>query len=805
MFRNYLKTALRNVKRNKGYAAINVTGLAVGIAACALLFIVVQYELSYEKFQPAYNNIYRVVIQDKYPDGIDYTPGTPFPVLDALRVDIPQITTGALYASYGSQVTVLGKNDANTSSEKKFIESTGIFFADPQFFSVFHFNWLAGSPALLSEPNNTVLTKKMAEKYFGGWQNAVGQFIKLDNTLTLKVAGILEDVPANSDFPLGVVTSYISLKNTDFYNYSTDWGRTTSNQQVYVRLPENLPAENINKQLLQFSNKHYQEDKSNERISFLQPLRDIHFDNRFGNFGDHITSRSTLWTLSLIGLFIIVMACINFINLATAQAVNRSKEIGIRKVLGSNRWKLFWQMMGETAMIVFASLILAGVFAHICLPFIKHIDSINEPLSIFKTQTIFFLLGTGIVVTIFSGLYPSMVMSGFSPMTALKNKITSATVGGISLRRGLVVTQFAISQVLIVGTIVAVSQMNFVRTADLGFNKDAVFVLSGNSDSIIVSRQQAFKQQLLQLPGVQSVSFSSDVPSSDNNWGTNFFFDHRPGENYTLYFKCADADYFKTFGLQFAAGHGYSASDTMRDVVINETLVKKLGLKTANEAIGKEIRMGARDPWRTIVGVVKDFKTNSLRYEIKPTLIGPKKRFYGNTYVKIRSSNLAQTKDAILKTWDKYYPEYATSNYFMDESINNFYRQEDQLSLLYKIFAGIAIFISCLGLYGLVSFMAVQRTKEVGIRKVLGASVKNIVYLFSKEFTILIGVAFLVAAPLAWYMMNNWLSNFVYRIPISAGVFVLAVLISVIIAWITVGYKSIRAAMVNPVKSLRTE
>ncbi|HYK47352.1 MAG TPA: ABC transporter permease, partial [Parafilimonas sp.] len=747
MFRNYLKTSLRNLIRNKGYAGINVTGLAIGMAACVLLFIVVRYELSYDKFQPDYQNIYRVVTQDKYQDGIDYTPGTPFPVLDALRVDIPQITVGALYASYGSQVTVVGKGEAAGTSQKKFIESSGLFFADPQFFAVFHFTWLTGSPSVLSEPNKTVLTKRMAEKYFGNWHDAVGQFLKLDNTLTLEVAAILEDVPANSDFPLGMVTSYVSLKNTEFYGYSTDWGRTTSNEQVYVKLPGNVSAENINNQLLQFGKKHYREDKSNERTNFLQPLSQIHFDDRFGNFGDHVTTRSTLWTLSLIGIFIIVMACINFINLATAQAVNRSKEIGIRKVLGSNRWKLFWQMMGETAIIVFVALILAVVIADICLPFIKHIDSIEEPLNIFTTRTLLFVGITGIVVTFFSGLYPSLVMSGFSPMSALKNKITSATIGGISLRRGLVITQFAISQVLIIGTIVAISQMSFVRTADLGFNKNAVFVLSGNADSVVISRQQAFKQQLLQIPGVQSASFSSDVPSSDNNWGTNFFFDHGPELNYTLYFKCADEDYFKTFGLQFAAGHGYSASDTMKDVVINETLVKKLGLKSDNDAIGKQIRMGARDPWRTIVGVVKDFKTNSLRYEIKPTLIGPKKRFYSNTSIKIRSSNLVGTKEAILKTWDKYYPEYATTSYFMDESINNFYLQENQLSLLYKIFAGIAIFISCLGLYGLVSFMAVQRTKEVGIRKVLGASIKNIVYLFSKEFTILIGVAFIIAAP----------------------------------------------------------
>ncbi|HXL57583.1 MAG TPA: FtsX-like permease family protein, partial [Chitinophagaceae bacterium] len=573
----------------------------------------------------------------------------------------------------------------------------------------------------------------------------------------------------------------------------------------FMLLPATESADKINVQLKQFSKKNYaKKNQGITRWNSLQPLSDVHFDDRFGNLGDHVTSKSTLLTLSLIAVFIIIMACINFINLATAQAVNRSKEIGIRKVLGSNRWNLFWQMMGETAIIVVASLILAIALADICLPFIKHIDSINEPLSIFTTQTILFLIGISVVVTIFSGLYPSLIVSGFSPMLALKNKITSATIGGISLRRGLVITQFAISQVLIIGTIVAISQMNFVRNADLGFNKEAVLLLNANADSAFISRESAFKRSLLQLPGVQAASFSSDVPSSDNNWGTNFSFNHQPDEDFSLYYKCADEDYFKTFGLQFAAGHGYGAGDSVNDVVINETLLKKLGLKNAGEAIGKQIRMG-RDDWKNIIGVVKDFKTNSLREETRPTLIKPKKRFYTVTSVKIKSSNLAQTKDAIEKTWDKYYPEYANTSSFMDENINNFYRQEDQLSLLYKIFAGIAIFISCLGLYGLVSFMAVQRTKGVGIRKVLGASVANIVYLFSKEFTLLIIIAFVIAAPLAWYMMNSWLENFHYRIQMSIGVFVLAVFLSVVIALITVGYKSLRAAMANPVKSLRTE
>ncbi len=681
-----------------------------------------------------------------------------------------------------------------------------MFFADPQFFKIFQYKWLVNGPAVLKDPNVTVLTKKMAEKYFGNWHRAVGKFLKLDNVIVLKVAGILDDAPANTDFPLGVATSYETLKHyADIYGYTTTWGRTTSSNQIFMLLPPSESAEKINAQLKEFSKKNYTEEKKgNIRWNSLQPLRDIHFDDRFGNLGDHVTGKSTLWTLSLIGVLIIIMACINFINLSTAQAVNRSKEIGIRKVLGSNRKNLFRQIMGETALIVCMSVIFAVAIATICLPYIKHIDSISEPLNILTVRTSAFILFIALAVTLFAGLYPSLILSGFSPILAIKNKITSATVGGISLRRGLVITQFAISQVLIIGTIVAISQMNFIRNADLGFNKEAVLVLNANTDSAFISRETAFKQTLMQLPGVQAASFSSDVPSSDNNWGTSFAFNHQPNENFTLYYKCADADYFKTFGLQFVAGHGYNTGDSVNDVVINETLVKKLGLKNASDAIDKQIRMG-EDEWKTITGIVKDFKTNSLRNEIEPILIKPKKRLYAVTAVKIKSSNIAHTKNAIEKTWDKFYPEYANTSSFMDDNINNFYQQENQLSLLYKIFAGIAIFISCIGLYGLVSFMAVQRTKEVGIRKVLGASVANIMYLFSKEFTLLIVIAFIIAAPLAWYFTNNWLQNFHYRIQIGIGVFVLAVLISVVIALITVGYKSLKAAIANPVKSLRTE
>jgi putative ABC transport system permease protein len=805
MIRNYFKIALRNITRHKAYSAINISGLAIGIAACLLLFLVVRYELSYDSFQKNYKRIFHIVMQDKYSDGIDYTGGVPFPALEAARLDFPQVTSGALYANYGSQVTVAGTDPLHASGNKKFVETTGIFFCDPQFFEVFDYKWLVGSPAILKEPNITVLTKSMAEKYFSKWRDAVGQYLKLDNAVTVRVSGILDDPPANTDFPLRVVTSFETMKrNASTYRYMDNWNQVTSNFQVYMMIPENVSVDLINNQLKGFSKKHRGSDGNSERALFLQPLSEVHFDSRFGNLGDHVSSKSTLRTLSLIGLLIIVMACINFVNLSTAQSVGRSKEVGVRKVLGGNRRQLFRQMMGETALIVIMALVLSIAIAWLALPYVKHFVSIPESLNLFNSEGILFILITGLVVTALSGIYPSMILSGFRPALALKNKINAVSTSGITLRRGLVILQFAISQILIIGTIIAVSQMNYVRSADLGFNKNAVLVLNGNSDSTSVARQPAFKDQLLRIPGVQSVSLNTDPPSSDNNWGTNFAFDYRPDEKFTVFLKFSDPEYFTTYGLHLIAGRVFEKSDTIREVVINETLMRKLGVKNPRDILGKSIRLG-RNSWKPIVGVVRDFKTNSLREEVKPLLISTSNKNYGSAAIKLNTTDISGVQAAIQATWDKFYPEYANTATFFDESIARFYQQENQLSTLYKIFAGLAIFISCLGLYGLVSFMAIQKTKEVGIRKVLGASAANIVYLFSREFTILISAAFLIAAPVAYYMMNDWLNHFVYRVSIGISVFAAAVVVSILIAWLTVGYKAIRAALANPVLALRRE
>ncbi|WP_183559311.1 ABC transporter permease [Mucilaginibacter sp. SP1R1] len=801
MLKNYFKIAWRNIIRHKGYSIINIAGLTLGISACLLIFIIIQYELSFDTYHPNFKHIYHIVTEQIHEDGVHYSPGIPAPATDALRIDFPEAKIAALNTSYGSQITV----PDNSTGDKKFTESTGVAFVEPQYFDIFSFKWAVGSAAVLAEPNMVVIDKSTAVKYFGNWTNAVGKMLKMDNLLNLKVAGIVDDAPTNTDFPFKVMVSYISWKqHPKEYYYENDWGATSSNHQIFMLFPK-ATIDNVNTQLITFTKKHF-ETGTKRHLIFAQPLSMMHFDTRFGNtLGDHLMSMATLRTLSFIAVLIIIMASINFINLSTAQSVGRSKEVGIRKVLGSTRGQLVIQVIGETTLIVLGSVLLAVTAAKMAMPYLKNIASVPESISLFNTYSSLFLVVVTLVVIISSGIYPALVVSGFKPVLALKNKITAASIGGIPLRRALVIAQFAISQLLIIGTIVAVNQMDFVNKADLGFNKNAVLIIPGYTDSLSLRKITAFKQQLLQNPQVQSVSFSSDAPSSENNAGTNFYFNHAvkdPGFN--TFLKFGDADYFKTYELRFAAGKGYDVSDTARQVVVNETFIHKLGIQHAEDAIGKTVRLGTGAAL-PISGVVQDFKTNSLRETVKPIVISIQKGDESQVAIKIKTNHLAKTVAELKKMWETTYPEYAYNGYFLDQNIAQFYKQENQMALVYKIFAMIAIFISCLGLYGLVSFMAVQRTKEVGIRKVLGASVSSIIYLFSKEFMVLIGISCVVAIPVAWYLMTGWLQNFAYRVSLSVWVFIVAMAISVFIAWFTVGYKALKAALVNPVKSLRNE
>ncbi|HYE53789.1 MAG TPA: ABC transporter permease [Chitinophagaceae bacterium] len=804
MFKNYFKTAIRNLARKKGYATINIVGLAVGMAACLLIFLVIQFELSFDNFHRNSNRIYRVVSEFDTPEGKFYSPGVPFPVGEGLRIDHPELKKVArIFGNNNEQITI----EEEGKEPVKFIEERGPHFAEPAFFEIFNFKWLAGDPkTALTQPMTGVLTRSTAERYYGDWKTAIGKSFKYDNRDVIKVTGILEDIPANSDFPFTAVISFETLKKMGYNNNLTDWVSTFSQAYCFVVLPDNVSPETFNTQLKSFVKKHKPAEYQRDGLA-LHPLSEMHFDDRFGNFRGRTFGKDLITALMIIGIFLLIIACVNFINLATAQAVNRSKEVGVRKVLGSNRRQLTVQFLSETALITVFAVLISVLIAYAVLPLLNQLLRLDLSLNIFGNPAILlFLLVSTIVVILLSGFYPAMVLSGFNPITALKSRITPKMVGGISLRRGLVVLQFAIAQVLIIGMMIVVSQMDYFRNASLGFDKEAILNVPVPSDSVSRTKFNALRDQLLQNPGITKLSLSYTSPSDNGNWSSDFKFDHSPkNTDFSASLKWADTAYFSTYGLQFVAGKPYNNADTVTGFVVNEMLLSKLGIRNPDEAIGKEINFWDGEIKANIVGVIKDFHVNSLRDPISPVVLATEKRQYRTLNIKMRADKIKETTAYVEAVWNKTFPDFVYQQQFLDEKINNFYRQENQLSQLYKIFAAIAIFISCLGLYGLVSFMAVQRTKEVGIRKVLGASVGRIVYLFSKEFTLLIGIAFLIAGPVAYYIMHEWLQNFTFRIKLGAGIFLAAIVLSVLIAWLTVGYRAVKAALANPVKSLRTE
>ncbi len=803
MLKNYFKIALRTLIRNKSFTFINIAGLAVGISACLLIFLVVQFELSFDNFHPNRDRIYRIVSETKGPDGMNYSGGVPFPVADGLRNEFPELKKVAeIYGTDNAQIIILNNNK---SYKKKYKEENGVFFTGPQFFSIFNFPWLIGNPTDLADPENAVVTKETAERYFGNWKSALGKSIKLNNQNVYKIAGIIKNVPANSDFPFKILLSFQSFKNQN-KEITKDWVSIFGSNYCFVLFPENLSVSKFNSFLKGFVKRHKPPEYVKENLT-VEPLNEMHFDSRFGNYNQRTFSKELITAISLISIFLLIIACVNFINLATAQAVNRSREVGVRKVLGSSRRQLSFQFFSEIFIITLISIVVSAVIAEIALPFLDNLLQLKLNLDFVSNPSIIlFLIVITFIVTLMSGFYPSIILSGFNPIAAFKSKATLKTIGGLSLRRSLVIFQFIIAQVLIFCMLVVVNQMNYFKNASYGFTKAQVVIVPVPGDSLSLLKTSSLKNQLVRQSGVKEVSFSTFTPSDNSHWTSDFNFNNSAKTtDFNAELKWADNDYFKIYNLKFLAGKPYADSDTIRNFVVNETLIRKLGIKDPNDAVGKKISLWNGEHAGFIVGVVKDFNTGPLIKPVNPVLMSSWRAVYGIINIKILPIDIKNTLSSIEKIWNDSYPDYIYEYQFLNQKLDNFYKHEDQLSQLYKIFAAIAIFISCLGLYGLISFMTIQRTKEVGIRKVLGASAGNIIYLFSREFTILIGIAFLFSSPVSYYLMHHWLENFAYKIQISINLFLVTIFGSIIIAWITVGYKAIKAAIANPVKSLKYE
>jgi len=811
MFKSHLKTALRTLRKNKIYTIINIVGLCVGIAAALLIFRMVDYELSFNKEFDNYERIFRVVSEETTEEGAqNFTVCTPVPAMDVMENSVSQFAAMSRIKETWANLTVA--NPAGGAPIKKFALEPGqtALFVEPAFFSIFDLQWLAGdATTALDAPNTIVLTRSWAEKLFVDWEKAIDQDVLIDNIIPATVKGVIEDLPSNVDFSYPYLVSYPTLRNNaDYFYFNPDsWGNCSSNNQVYALLNAPDQEDEANSLLAAVGKDEYSNRTGKQaRFHVLQPLSDLHYNENYGHSGHHRTAKSRLRVLGAIGILILIMACFNFINLATAQAALRAKEVGVRKTLGSSRRQLIGQFMSETSLIVAFAVVLGGVIAAFCSPLLKHISDVPDELPFLSRPVIWiFLGGTTLLVTLLAGLYPSLALAGFKPVRALKNKADHSVLGGVVLRKSLVVLQFVIAQGLIIGAIITILQLDYIRSRDLGFNDNLVYTFPFNSDSTTISRQSALKQGLLSIPDVEAVSFNSDQPLSGNTWSSNFRYSSRPeDEPYSITIKLTDADYQKTYGIELIAGKWFPPSDTMKEVVVNETLLKKLGVNDPEEAINQHLTIWGNKKLR-IVGVAEDFHTHSLRQEHQPLMMTTDKSLYWEAGVKIRPGNIAGAIGAIKSAFDAVLPEQVFRGRFLDESIAQFYENDNRLAATCKAFGLLAILISCLGLFGLATHAATQRVKEIGIRKVLGASVSSILGLLSRDFLKLVVIALIVASPLTWWLMNRWLDNFVYRINIGWWVFVVAGIVAIFIAFLTVSFQSVRVAMANPVDSLRSE
>jgi ABC-type antimicrobial peptide transport system permease subunit len=568
-----------------------------------------------------------------------------------------------------------------------------------------------------------------------------------------------------------------------------------------VRLKPHVSPAEVEKVLPAYVTK-YRPKSRNVHHYKLQPLADMHFDARYGG----VMEKRNLWILSFIALFIIVTACVNFINLATAQALKRSREVGVRKVLGSLRGQLFWQFIAETALITVSGIVVAIGLSLLVLPYVNALFKTTMVLSVFTDPSLaVFILALAVIVTFLAGSYPGLILARFKPVAALKGKISNQHIGGFNTRRALIVTQFAISQMLIIGMIVIFGQMRYARRSDLGFDKDAVVMVPMGVDSTGITIR-TLRDRMAQIPGVERVSACFAAPSSNENWGTSFKYDNRAeDEAFSLSVKSADDQYLPAFGMELAAGRNIFPADSVREFLVNETFVKKLNLKSPSEVIGRTLAINGGNTKAPIVGVVKDFHDQSFHSDINAVCIATLKNNYQTYAVKINLKNAKSVLATLEKTWSGFFPDQIYEFQFLDEKIAAFYETEETMLKLIQAFSFIAIFIGCLGLYGLVLFMASQKTKEIGIRKVLGSSIPQILWIFGKEFARLILIAFVIAAPVAWWLMSNWLQDFKFHIRVSPLFFVLTILLMFVIASLTVGYQAIKAALTNPVKSLRSE
>lgn len=794
MFKNYLTIAVRNLLRHKAFSFINIMGLAVGMTACFLIFLYVGFELSYDNFHTKAERIYRVVTDTKTPSETIQQGATTTPIAINVKRDFAEVEEAVRLGRDGFLVR---KGNVKFQEEK-------CVLADSTLFNVFDFPLVAGDKnTALKEPMSIILSQTLAKKYFSN-TNAIGrQLLLTGKAINATVTGVMKDIPENSQIQADMFVSMSSTK--PIYGRPTadsEW--TNHSYYTYLLLKPHTDAKALEKKFPAFMEFHHgkqaKELQMQDYLS-LEPLRDVYLRSKRDGF---VTGNITnVYIFSVIAVFILLIACINFINLTTARSAERAKEVGVRKVIGAARFQLARQFIGESILICLIAFILSVILCMLTLPLFNQLAGKEISSNIFHHPAyIFTLFLLAAAIGVIAGFYPSLVLSSYKPVSVLKGRFSTGTKGLI-LRKGLVVFQFAISIILITGTIVVYMQLNYMRSQYLGFSKDQEIIINTNFDK----NKDAFKQSLSSIPSVLSSSYSSSVPGSGYNSAYSQV-QNKMGEmqktNLDLYF--VDFDFIKQYDLKLAAGRAFSkdfATDTTKAMIINESAAKLLGYASPQQAIGRDFDQWGRKG--KIIGVLKDFHYKSLQQPIQPLTMRMERWGYGTISIKVAAANLPETIKSIEGKWNEVIPNRPFEYYFLDDFFNRQYKSEANFGNLFFNFAILAIFISCLGLLGLSSYSTMQRTKEIGVRKVLGASVSNIVNLLSADFIKLVLISLIFASPIAWYAMHKWLQDFAYHTSVSWWVFALAGISSILIAFFTISFQAIKAAVANPVRSLRTE
>jgi putative ABC transport system permease protein len=808
MFKNYFRVALRNLKRHKGFSFINIAGLAIGIACSVLMAMFVLYELSFDKHHEKYDRIYRVGAQ--FGTTVDDRGAfTAPPMAKALMEDFPEIEQAVRFMPWQTTYSI-------RFAEKRFLEK-GLKAADAGLFQIFTIPFIHGDPkTALKEPKTIVITQAIAKKYFGEI-NPLGKSLRLEDRKTdFIVTGVVENCPATSHFQFEMIASLSSLRGS----FDRTW--RSHRYFTYILLREDTTVSQLEAKLPKFVKKYYgaqifrQTGQTFENYLkdhfygfFLQPLSEIHWKSSVIDQFSVSRSKVYIYVFITIAVFILLIACINFMNLSTARFAHRSKEVGMRKVLGSSKKQLVIQFMGESILLSLFALAVALIFIQIILPVFNLLARIQINLNFLeKFYLLPILIGFSLLVGILAGSYPAFFLSSFQPVRTIKGTLGRRANSHMILRRTLVILQFSITFAIFLGTFIIYKQLDYVRKRDLGFDKEQVLVIRRAYN--LGSKGEAFKQELLRYPQIVTISDSESLPGRhfDPNGHT---LEGRPKtEEETIMTTYADHEFLDLLDLKLAEGRYFSKeipTDATSAVVINEAAVKKLGITDPiGKRFHKEFRRTKKGEFVTIIGVLKDIHFMSLHWEILPMLIRPLSKAEWNlTSIKIRPEHIRETVELVEKTWNKYSGGQPFQYSFLDSDFDNLYRYEERTAQILAYFSGLAIFIACLGLFGLVSFAAEQRTKEIGIRKVLGASVSRIIYLLSREVMILVVISACIASPAAFFGMKKWLRNFAYRIDLGLAVFVLTALAILAVALLSVSFRTLKAARENPADTLKYE